>query len=146
MTTKTFEDFLKLAVVRKVTSDPNRANSLYGESHRKFKSLAERIEKIGVRDENANEYVEFCCDLLIQLLRAKMFLDGFIATGQGAHEAEVAYMRNLRFGDYDLLFMDQLRYFRNGSLYYGTSLDAVYALKVITFTKKMHPKFSKLVR
>jgi hypothetical protein len=66
-----------------------------------------------------------------------------MATGQGAHEAEVAYMIKMSMIDADVMMMNQLRYFRNGILYYGTALDAVYAKKIIKFTRKMYPLLSK---
>ena len=36
--------------------------------------------------------------------------------------------------------MTQLRYFRNGILYYGKTFDSEYAEKVIDFTKKIMKK------
>ena len=72
-------------------------------------------------------------------------MEGFCAGGQGAHEAEVSYLRELGFDEKDIKFADQLRYFRNGILYYGTVLDAEYALKVIEFTKRIYPKLKEFV-
>ena len=39
--------------------------------------------------------------------------------------------------------MDQMRFFRNGILYYGTALDQEYAGKVVNFTKTFHPKLKE---
>ena len=72
-----------------------------------------------------------------------MFLNGYNASGPGAHEAEISYMRNLGFKENEIRFADQMRFFRNGMLYYGTILDKVYAEKVILFTKD---KYSELKR
>ena len=72
-----------------------------------------------------------------------MFLKGYNASGPGAHEAEISYMRNLGFKENEIRFADQMRFFRNGMLYYGTILDKVYAEKVILFTKD---KYSELKR
>jgi len=73
-------------------------------------------------------------------------LEGYLASGQGAHEAEVSYLIVLGFPEKDVKFADQMRYFRNGILYYGTSLDAEYAEKVVGFTKKIYPKLREMVK
>lgn len=54
------------------------------------------------------------------------------------HEAEVAYLRVIEFDEKDVQFADQMRYFRNGMLYYGTLLDKEYAEKIIEFTKRIY--------
>ncbi|MBS3112606.1 hypothetical protein J4418_00785 [Candidatus Woesearchaeota archaeon] len=75
-----------------------------------------------------------------------MLLKGYNASGFSAHKAEVSYMRLLKFNEKDVQFANQLRYFRNGMLYYGTSLDKEYAKEVIKFTKKVYntPKIDNL--
>ncbi|HLD05802.1 MAG TPA: hypothetical protein VJG90_08845 [Candidatus Nanoarchaeia archaeon] len=146
MTLKSFEEYVTEGIVKKVSKNKERAKSLLEESERKMRSLKERLEKLGIKDENANDYVEYCYDLLLHLVRAKLYLDGYSASGQGAHEAEVAYLRKLGFTETEVRFADQVRYFRNGILYYGTSLDAEYAQKVVAFTKKIQPQLIKLVK
>ena len=76
----------------------------------------------------------------METIRAKMLLDGFNASGYGAHEAEVAYLRNLGFSESNVQFLDQIRFFRNGMLYYGTIIDKEYAEKVYEFLGKIYPK------
>lgn len=73
---------------------------------------------------------------------SKKLLEGYNASGFGAHEAEVSYMRVLSFGENDIQFADQMRFFRNWVLYYGTILDKEYAEKVIEFTKRIYFKLS----
>ncbi|MBI5391667.1 hypothetical protein HZB00_01565 [Candidatus Woesearchaeota archaeon] len=82
----------------------------------------------------------------MEVIRAKMLLDGYNASGFGAHEAEVSYMRILGFKENEVQFADQLRYFRNGMLYYGTILDKGYAEKVIEFTKRTYEKLKMLIK
>src|SRR3989338_1878792 len=135
---KSFEDFMKEGVVKKVSINRERARNMVVESERRMRSLDEHLKKIGIRDENANDYVEYCYDIIMHLLRAKMYLDGYSSSGQGAHEAEVSYMKMIRFSEKDVRFADQIRYFRNGILYYGTTLDREYAHKVIDFAKKVY--------
>ena len=77
------------------------------------------------------------------LLRAKMLEEGFSSVGKGAHEAEVSYAKHIGFSESELLLLDQLRYFRNGILYYGKQFDAVYAKTIIFYTQKILKKFLK---
>ena len=79
----------------------------------------------------------------MELIRAKMLLEGYNASGQGAHEAEVSYLRVLGFSEKDVQFADQMRFFRNGMLYYGKILDKEYAEKVVDFVKQTYPKLIK---
>ena len=142
---KPFEDFINEGIVKRVKADKERAKSLIKESERKMNSLNEQLEKIGVKDENANDYIEYCYDMIMYLIRAKLFSEGYIASGQGAHEAEISYLKILGFAEKDILFADQMRYFRNGILYYGTALDKEYAEKVIEFTKSISPKLKNIL-
>jgi len=143
---KPFEDFIKEGVVKRLSINSERARSLIIESERKMRSLKVQLEKIGVNEDNANDYVEYCFDTIMNLVRAKLYLKGYSASGQGAHEAEVSYLREMGFTEKDIQFADQLRYFRNGILYYGTSLDKEYADKVLEFTKKTHPRLKELLK
>lgn len=133
MSLKPFDEYIRLGIVKKVTPDKERAKNLSLDVERKISSLKERIQKIGIRDENANDYVEYCYDILMGMLRSKMLIQGLNASGLGAHESEVAFMRKIGFNDKNVQFADQLRYFRNGILYYGKSFDKEYAQKVIDF-------------
>jgi len=77
------------------------------------------------------------------MIRAQMLLEGYNASGFGAHEAEVSYLRVFGFDERDVQFADQMRFFRNGMIYYGTIMDREYAEKVIEFTKRMYAKLKK---
>lgn len=143
---KPFADFIKEGIVKRVSVNPERAKNLISESGRKVRSMRLQLEKIGVVEDNANDYVEHCFDSVMDLVRAKLYINGYSASGQGAHEAEVSYLRELGFTEKDVQFADQPRYFRNGILYYGTFLDKDYAYKVLEFTKKTHPKLRELLR
>ncbi len=140
---KSFEKFVEEGIVVKVKKNIERAKALVIESERKKRSLKENLEKVGIKNENANDHVEDCYDILMYLIRAKLYIEGYKASGQGAHEAEVSYLRVLGFNENDALFMNQLRYFRNGIMYYGTSLDKEYAEKVLKFLNKIYPKLKQ---
>ncbi|MBU0471059.1 MAG: hypothetical protein KKF89_01825 [Nanoarchaeota archaeon] len=137
---KTFEEYAEEGIVRKISPDKQRAANLKQESERKYKSLLEMIQKMGVTNENANDYVEYCYNIIMFLIRAKMFEKGYNSSGQGAHEAEVSYTKKLGFTEPETQFLNQLRYFRNGILYYGKSFDKEYAEKVINYLEKIEKK------
>lgn len=140
MPLKSFKEFLSRGTARRITPDTARARSLVQESEKRKKFLEELYEKLGLKDENANYFIENSYDLLIELLRAKMLMQGLYASGEGAHEAEVAYMQELRFPDKDIRFMNDLRHFRNGILYRGKNFDKEYGEKVLKFMEKTYPK------
>lgn len=142
---KKFEEYLKLGIAKKVSPDKHRAAFLINESKNSVEGLKERIEKIEVNSKNANSIIKDCYDIIMELIRAKMLLDGYSCSGQYAHEAEISYLMDLNFSDNDVAFLNELRYFRNGITYYGKILDKIYAEKVILFLKKFYPKLSKIV-
>jgi len=141
-----FEEFVKENIAKRQSPDKSRAEFLITESENSYNSLLEMIEKIKIDHANSNMFVKSCYDIIMELIRAKMLLDGYNASGQGAHEAEVSYMRVLGFDEIEVQFADQMRFFRNGMLYYGTVLDKEYAEKTITFMKKIYAKLRKVVR
>ena len=143
---KNFEDFIKNGTVKKQSPDISRAESLVKDSEREYYFLAEIIKKIGIDDKNANTIIKVSYDIIMDLIRAKMLEKGFNATGIGAHEAEVSYLRELGFGENDVQFADQLRYFRNRIMYYGKILDKEYAEKVLGFMNKTYPRLRQMLK
>jgi hypothetical protein len=118
---------------------------LIKETERRKAFLRELQSKITLSDENANYFIENSYDILIELIRAKLFIDGFKSSGEGAHEAEVSYLRNLHLSEAEVRFMDQLRYFRNGIKYYGKCFSKEYAEKVLSFLDSTYPKLRTLI-
>ena len=141
-----FEECIMLGVVKVQKPDNSRAEFLVKASGQSYVNLMEKIDKIGIKKSNANDFVRDCYDILMEIIRAKMLLDGYNASGFGAHEAEVSYMRKLNFEEKDIQFADQIRYFRNGILYYGEILDKEYAEKVISFTKQSYIKLKSILQ
>ncbi|MFA6022864.1 MAG: hypothetical protein WC781_02130 [Candidatus Pacearchaeota archaeon] len=142
---KDFQEFIKEGIVKRQSPDKSRAEFLIKESEQSYTYLLELINKMGINDDNANNYVKNCYDMLMELVRAKMLLEGYNASGYHAHEAEVSYLRLLNFKEKDVQFADQMRFFRNGMLYYGTIIDKEYAEKVISFTKENYHKIKKMI-
>ena len=139
---KTFEQYLKQGIVIKITPDRNRAASLVEEAKKRKAFLEQVINKIQINDDNANYIVENAYDVLIQLIRAKLLMGGYKASGEGAHAAEVSFMKKLSFEESDIRFMDNLRNFRNMIKYYGKRFDMDYAKRVLDFMDRI---FSKLL-
>ncbi len=135
-----FKGFIAEGIVRKQAPDISRASYLVNEAAKSLASIRRLFQKMGVGDEDANNYVKLCYDVVMEMIRAKMLIEGFNASGQGAHEAEVAYLRELGVNESDVQFADQMRYFRNGITYYGRIMDADYANKVIEFMNRVYPK------
>ena len=140
---RSFKEFITEGIVKKISPDKQRAENLFLESERKFSLLQKTIKNMGIDDDNANDYVEYCYNIMMFLIRAKMLEQGYAGSGQGAHEAEVAFARDIHFNESEIQFLDQLRYFRNGILYYGKRLDPEYANLIIEFTKKIYNRLKK---
>ena len=143
---RNFEEFLKEGVANKQRVDLSRASSLAEEAEKRKAFLKEMSDKIGVNDENANYFIENAYDILTELVRARMFIEGLKSSGVSAHEAEISYMRNLGFSESEVRFANELRYFRNGIIYYGKRLNAEYAGAVLDFLNKAYPKLLRLAR
>src|SRR3989339_25780 len=62
-----------------------------------FYESSNKIKLFGISPETANDFVKSCYDIIMELARAKMLLEGYNSSGFGAHEAEVSYMRILDF-------------------------------------------------
>lgn len=140
-----FKEFIKEGTVKRQSIDKSRAEFLINESEYSYNNLLEKIRLMKITNSNANDFVKSCYDILMELIRAKMLMSGYNASGIGAHEAEVSYLRNLEFNEKDVQFADQMRYFRNGMLYYGTILDKEYAEKVIEFTKRIYQQLKRML-
>ena len=79
----------------------------------------------------------------MELIRAKMFIDGF--NSKNSHEAEISYMEKIKFSEAEIRFMDELRYNRNGIKYYGRRFNKEYAEKALKFLQKVYPKLKNIV-
>lgn len=141
---RNFKEFLNEGIAVKQRIDIFRAKSLIEESEKRKRFLDRMIKKLEIDEEDANYYVEHSYDIIIELVRAKMLFDGFKASGNHAHEAEVSYLMGLNFTEYEVRFVNELRFFRNGINYYGKSVNADYAKRVVKFLNEIYPKLINL--
>ncbi len=81
----------------------------------------------------------------MELIRAKLLLKGYSASGSHAHEGEISYLKEIGFPDNDISFLNESRYFRNGITYYGKIMTKEYAEKVFDFLNKILPKLKEEV-
>ncbi|HLD56679.1 MAG TPA: hypothetical protein VJA47_00125 [archaeon] len=141
---KSFEEFIRSGIVKKQTPNMHRALSIVKEAEAKRDFLETSLKNIPQEKMNFNFIVDSCYDILIEGIRAKMLIDGY--NSGSSHEAEVSYLRTLGFLESDVRFMDELRYYRNGTKYYGTVLTKEYGDKVLEFMKKLYPKLRGLIK
>ena len=144
MMPKDFDEYVDKGILRKYSPDKARARFLISESDKSFKGLKKRLEMMGIDEDNANSIVKDCYDLIMELIRAKLLLDGYRSSGQFAHEAEVSYLKKLGFSDNEVSFINELRYFRNSVTYYGKLLGVEYAKKVTGFAERIYPKLVEI--
>lgn len=140
---KDFKKFVEEGIVKKQEPNRNRANDLMEESDKNYNFLKKVLDKVDIIDEDANSIIKNSYDIIMPLIRSKMLLKGFSSSGIGAHEAEVAYLKVLGFLESDVEFCNQLRYFRNGIMYYGKKFDKEYAEKVLNFLEKVKKNLEK---
>ena len=140
---RSFEEYVKRKVLRKKFPDVNRAKSLLEVSSASFEDLFERIKLMGLTPRNVNSIITSAYEVLMEGLRARLLLEGYSASGNGAHEAEVASLLKFGFSYSHVSFLNGLRNFRNGIFYYGKTFDLDYASKVLSFLNEVYPKLKK---
>lgn len=141
-----FEYYINKRIVRKVKPDKQKAEFLINESETSLRGLHKRLDSMGIDEDNANSIIKDCYDIIMELIRAKLFIEGYNASGHFAHEAEISYLKKLNFHDNEVSFLNKLRYFRNSITYYGKLLDKEYAEKVVKFLEKIYPKLKQLLK
>jgi len=143
---KEFEEYVKNGIIRKCSINKPRAEFLINETEKAFRGLNKRLEAMGIDEDNANSIVKDCYDTIMELVRAKLLLPGYSSAGQFAHEAEISYLKKCGLSDNVIIFINDLRYFRNSITYYGKVLSVEYAEQVVEFTKKTYPKLKEMVK
>lgn len=141
---KEFEYYIKKGIIRKISPDISRSKFLLEEAKNSLIGLNERIKIIGINNNNANSIIKDCYDIIMEIIRSRLLNIGYTASGQYSHEAEVSYLINLDYPEADIIFLNELRYFRNSITYYGKMLDHDYAKRVFKFTEKIIQRLLKI--
>lgn len=134
-----FEDYIKKGIVKKQHIDSSRANFLIQGAEISKIDLDNRIKHEGPTNINANSLIKESYDAIMELIRAKMLLEGYSASGEWAHEAEVSFLRNLGISEKDVNFLNYLRFIRNGISYYGKRFYTEDAQDVLNFLSRIYP-------
>ena len=138
-----FKEYILKGVVKKQHKDFSRAEFLIEESNKSYVGLKRILEKIGIDEFNSSDILKSSYDIIMELIRAKLLIDGYSCSGFSAHESEISYMGELNFSESEIRFMNELRYIRNGIIYYGKSKDQEYTKKVINFLKEIFKRLSE---
>ncbi|NOZ81300.1 MAG: hypothetical protein GXP63_06540 [DPANN group archaeon] len=142
---KRFAAHLKKGAMRKSSPDFSRARSLMQEAEKRKTFLDIILRKTGVSELNANYCIEQAYDVLIELIRAILHMEGYNSPDGASHEAEVSYLLELQFSYADAVFMDDLRYHQDQIKRHGRSYDVEYATKALTFLKNMHRRLKMII-
>lgn len=135
---KDFESYVREGMIRRTAINKERAGFFINESEISYGGLKKRVGVMGIDRENSNSIIKDCYDIILELIRAKLLLEGYVSSGNYAHEAEISYLKVLGFGDNDLSFLNELRYNRNSIMYYGKLLDRDYAALVFEYLEKIY--------
>jgi len=144
MNSRDFREFVESGIVKRQTPNKERALSIVRETEEKKQFLEISLKSIPNEKMYPNFIVDQCYDILMELVRAKMLIDGY--NPGGSHEAEVSYLRILGFSEQDVRFMNEMRYYRNGTKYYGTILTMEYAENTIEFMNRIYTKLRDLIK
>lgn len=135
---KPFEFYIEEQSVRKVSIDVQLAKAL-------IKDMKERIKENFSEDENKKPKTIFenIYDALRDFCDALLALDGYKSY---SHEASITYLLKKGFDIASVNKLDNLRFRRNGSKYYGKSINPTEAKEIKEFYVQMKPKIDKLIK
>lgn len=127
-----FDYFLKIKEVRKSSSNLELAKAL-------VKDMKERIGKASLLDINGFAKIVFenFYDGLKDFCDALLSLDGFKSY---SHQASISYLLKKGFDISIIEELDQFRYKRNGSKYYGEIIEPKDAQQIKDFYNKIKNK------
>lgn len=74
---RSYKEFIDNETLRKTSVDISRAKSLIEDSEKRSSFLVELLKNVKITDDNANYIIENVYDVLLQLIRAKLFQDGY---------------------------------------------------------------------
>jgi len=133
-----FEFYLDKKLVKRQSKDNELAKSL-------IKDGVERVEKMKELDINSFSKIIFenIYDALRDLLDALLSVEGYKSY---SHEATISYLKNCGFEDSIIMQLDNFRYLRNSSKYYGKGISKDNADEIVNFYENYHEKLIKLIK
>jgi pyruvate/2-oxoacid:ferredoxin oxidoreductase alpha subunit len=133
-----FEYFLNNGEVKNSSKDPELAKSL-------IKDMQERIEKVEILDirifakiifENLYDALRDFCDALLALKGYKSY----------SHQASISFLSSEGFDTPFIEELDQFRYKRNSSKYYGLGISEQESRQIKEFYKMNKGKINKVIK
>ncbi|PIN71626.1 hypothetical protein CO153_02960 [Candidatus Pacearchaeota archaeon CG_4_9_14_3_um_filter_30_11] len=135
---KKFEFYLNEKVVKKVSSDPSLANFLLADAKERFS------QSIKLKLKEFNKIIfENVYDSLRNILDALLAINGFKSY---SHEASIAFLQKFNIEESIILELDNFRYQRNSSKYYGKNISLESTTEIINFYNKYSEKLIKLCK
>ena len=135
---KKFEFYLNEKVVKKVSSDPSLANFLLADAKERFS------QSIKLKLKEFNKIIfENVYDSLRNILDALLAINGFKSYSR---EASIAFLQKFNIEESIILELDNFRYQRNSSKYYGKNISLESTTEIINFYNKYSEKLIKLCK
>lgn len=131
-----FELYLREGKVKRQTPDFELAKSLIKDS----KSRLEKVKMLDIK-EFSKIIFENAYDAIRDALDALLAVDGYKSY---SHEASIAYLKKHAFEDSTLNELDNLRYLRNSSKYYGKDVLEDDAKEILDFCRKYIGKITSI--
>jgi|SRR3989338_4617945 len=133
-----FELYLKEGKAKRQTPDFELAASLINDS----KARIEKIKKLELK-EFSKIIFENAYDAIRDILDALLAADGYKSY---SHEASIAYLEKYAFEDSTLQELDDFRYQRNSSKYYGKDVSEEDASDIMGFYQKYSEKIISIAK
>ncbi len=126
---KEFESFLKNGEVKKVSKDFSLAASL----NKDLRERAGYILSLKLNEQSAKTIFEGLYEALREGSEAILSLEGYKSY---SHEASIQFLKKFpEFAEWEINELDNFRKIRNGSKYYGKSVDVAEVERI----KKVFP-------
>ncbi len=123
-----FELYLKEGKVKRKTPDFELAKSLINDS----KTRIEKINRLDIK-EFSKIIFENAYDAIRDALDAVLAADGYKSY---SHEASIIYLKRHAFEDSTIKELDNFRYMRNSSKYYGKDVSEDDAEEILDFCRE----------
>lgn len=135
---KPFEYYLNGKDVRKTAPNISLAKSLINDMKTRIKENWDLKEQDKPKTifENIYEALRCFCDALLSLKGFKSY----------SHEASISYLVKENFDIFSVNKLDNFRYMRNGSRYYGRIIASEDAKEIKKFYLELKPKIDKIIK
>ena len=131
---ESFENFVKRGDVKKTSINTQLATALLKEAEQRIEFYLE----LPITEKSAKYIFENCYEALREMADAQLSLEGYKSY---SHEASIAFLQNKKFTEFEISKLNDMRWLRNGTKYYGKSMEISKAIEFINFTKQIKEKF-----